>query len=235
MEQHQANETPAFDLNSLERYQNSRNAPLYDITTSDGFESVKAYNNADRALSHLCDLQSSESWETSAQRSLREKFAQAIVDNAEKLQAAGVWPEGLSKDAGVAEVIDYERDHGKMIVPDDIAEQVREELPSEIRENPEPWGVDPNSPTFEADVQERAALMAERVEGFGKTSAECQQCAEANAEASAAAAAGAGTIHDLAMPQPEGIETAPSAEPAQSSSQGGAVPPPQPPPLFPPV
>ncbi len=229
MNQHQADKTPAFDLNSIEKFAQARNAPLCDISTPETFESIKATGDVDRALGHLCDLQSSESWESSTQRGLKEKFAQTVVDNAETLQKAGAWPKDLPADATVKEVIDFVREKAKAIFPSDTAEEVKAALPEAVRESPEPWGVDMTNPNFDEAVEQRVGELEVRVDHFNETSEACEQWAEAHGDVSPA---NGGSAADLVMPQPEtsaepseSASHATSAEPAESGSHGSAMPP----------
>jgi hypothetical protein len=225
-----------FDFNKLERYANARNAPHFDLTTKEGFESVKATGNVNSALNHLLNMQTPYAEATSRQRGVATKFAKAIADDKARaaIQKDKAWPAALANNANAEQIREYAREHGVLTVPKDTAEKMLEKLPEAIKQNPELWGVDSNAKSFDDDVLKRFGELAVRIRDFGKTSDECHEHGVAAAEAATAADAAGSTksIHDSAMPQPESV-IPPGGEAEAPPGPAPSLPPSQPSPAMP--
>jgi hypothetical protein len=170
LQQHARQNVPAVNLNAHSR---SNNFVLYDVSTREGFESVKAYADYKQVLDHLAELQASQEWASSKQIAQRNAVAKQLLANAESLKEA--WPKNLPTNASHAEVVEYGRNNALIVTCDDTAQQAKAALPDHIRDNAPIWDLDPHSQTFEADVQRVAEQQGRRIVGCGMTSVEIME------------------------------------------------------------
>ena len=217
-----SNNVGAIDLN---KYSGASNFALVDLSTQQGFESVKAFTDAQQAVDHLMLLQVSEKWAPSKILGLREAAAKSIVNNAKDIQAEKAWPENVPKNAGVEDVKRELSENTKVTTADDTANEARELLKKSVPVNPELWNVNMKAADLGKAIAERIAHLAARIVGCGKNAAELTAHGENSVKAGPSHQAS--NLDRLAAPQPEpasSASTSTAAEPATSAHSAPAPP-----------
>jgi hypothetical protein len=157
-------EGSGFDLNRLRS--RGGNFPALDFSNPAGFYSAKtkdvgktlgvtAINNYLKDLDTLVDTGGPGYAQTTAQ-----KAATSIAANRARIQQAGAWPASLPQDASEEQILQEIGRNGRLVIPDDHVEPVRNAIAAEVAGNPQRWpGQD-------------VAHLQQRVHPMGMTSGE---------------------------------------------------------------
>jgi hypothetical protein len=167
----------AVDLNQYGRYTTAKNFPLLDNASDRTFQSVKVKgvpppnSSADKPLRPDGPQKYVREYEKLLDQNLTANAAKEIAKYRSEIQEAGAWPKDLPKDASPSDIAHFVRERAELAVPDDHVSAVREAIGADARQLPQNYGLDRNSPTFDADV----ARLQERVVPAGVTVQQLKQ------------------------------------------------------------
>ena len=136
-------EGAAFDVNQLKG--KGGNFPALDFTTPGGFYSAKS-KDVGKALTdgaiarYMNDLDTlRDSGGPGFAATTAQKAAGLISQHRDTIQKANAWPTSLPKDATEGQILQEITRNGKVVIPDDHVEPVRQAIAREVVRNPGRW------------------------------------------------------------------------------------------------
>ncbi len=160
-------EGAGFDLNALKG--KGGNFPALDFSTPGGFYSAKT-KSVGTALSdtsiksYLNDLDTMrDKGGPGFAQTTAQKAAALVWRNRGAIQQKNAWPAGLAQDATEDQILHHIAQHGRLVIPDDHVEPVRQAMTTEAVRNPGRW------------PGEDIGRLQQRVQPMGITSTELDQ------------------------------------------------------------